>query len=261
MAEADQTTITGQACNLAGLPQLAVLPDDILKALQGICRVRCFSAGEIIHHAQEEAEFVGFVRDGILRMQKNMHDGRQHIVGLLVEGDMFGRVFDSPDEFSIEAATECEILTFLRVPFEGLLARSPDLDRVVMLNFLNELDRARDWMIILAHSRIRGRLAGFLLMIVSRFAEVDHLLEAKDGEILVRIPISRPDLADLLGTRPESISRAFHALADDGVFRIVRPDLVAVRNLDLLAGESGELEFDAVGSVLEIVRGTRRAAV
>lgn len=261
MAGAEPTDVLRRACNLAGFPQLSVLPEEVLTDLQSSCRVRKFTAGEIIHHAQEDSGFVGFVRDGILRMQKNMLDGRQHIVGLLVEGDMFGRVFDSPDDFAIEAATDCEILTFPRRPFEALLARSPELDRVVMLNFLNELDRARDWMIILAHSKIRGRLAGFLLMIVSRFTEVDHLLETKNGEIRVRIPISRTDLADLLGTRPESISRAFHALADDGVFRIERPDLVALTSLDPLAAESGELDFDDIGSVLEIVRGARRAAV
>lgn len=261
MASAGSTGALAQDCNLAGLPQLAGLPTEIQQELQGSCKMRRYAPGEVIHHAQERADFVGFVRDGILRMQKNLHDGRQHIVGLLVEGDMFGRVFDSPDNFSIEAATEAEILAFRRVPFERLLARSPELDRVVMLNFLNELDRARDWMIILAHPRIRGRLAGFLLMIVSRFRNVDHLLETRGGDIRIHIPISRTDLADLLGTRPESISRAFHALADDGAFRIDRPDLVSHVVLDALAEEAGEAEFDEIGSVKEILQGTRRAAV
>ena len=154
--------------------------------------------------------FIGCVLTGILRMQKTLADGREHIVGLLVEGDLFGRAFDGAAEFSIEAATEVEFCAFPKTKFETLLTQSPDLERAVLLNITNELDRAREWLIILSNQKI----AGFLLLMCSRFHDIDHILQLGPDGLEVKIPINRGDLAHLLGTRPESISRALHSLND-----------------------------------------------
>jgi CRP/FNR family transcriptional regulator len=173
-------------------------------------------------------------------MQKYLPDGRQHVVGLLVEGDMFGRAFDGDMHFSLEAATDAEVYTFPRPTFESILLRSPELDRLLLLNLLNELDRARDWMIILANSKVRGRLAGFLLLLCTRFGHVPNMISVANERLRVQIPLSRPDVAHLLGTRIESVSRGFHALANDGLIEILRPDLIELCNLEELAEEAGE---------------------
>ncbi len=245
-------------CNLADVPHLAELPSDTLAALDSICRVRRFEAGQTLVYAGEEPDFVGCVRQGILRMQKTLHDGRQHIVGLLVEADMFGRVFDGPLSVDIEAAIDVEICTFQRAPFEALLLQSPELDRFVLLNTQNELDRARDWMVILANPRVKGRLAGFLMVLCTRFAKVDHLVQPGDGVLDVKIPISRTDLAHLLGTTPESISRAFHALAADGNIVVKTPNLIEILDLGAIAAEAGEDDVMSDGSLREMMRILKR---
>ncbi|WP_323772233.1 Crp/Fnr family transcriptional regulator [Antarctobacter sp.] len=214
-----------------------------METLRSICTLRRYSAGQSIADAGEEPGFVGCVQTGVLRMQKTLQDGRQHIVGLLVEGDMFGRVLGGPLDVAIEAATDAEVCAFRRAPFEALLAQSPELDRLVLLSILHELDRARDWLIILGSPRVRERLAGFLLVLCTRFATVDHLLRTSNGALDVKVPINRTDLAHLLGTRPESISRAFHALADTGCITIRKPDLIGIQDLEALATEAGEDEM------------------
>ncbi len=248
------------SCNLADVPQLAEIPSETLATLERMCRVRRFEAGQTLVHAGEEPDFVGCVRQGILRMQKTLHDGRQHIVGLLVEADMFGRVFDGPLNVDIEAATDAEVCTFRRAPFEALLLQSPELDRVVLLNTLNELDRARDWMVILANPRVKGRLAGFLLVLCTRFAKVDHLVRPRHGILDVKIPISRTDLAHLLGTRPESISRALHALAADGNIVVKTPNLIEILDIGAIAAEAGEDDATSDASLRAMMKILKRRA-
>nr|WP_245823110.1 Crp/Fnr family transcriptional regulator [Antarctobacter heliothermus] len=211
--------------------------------MRSICTLRRYTAGQAIAEAGEEPGFVGCVQHGVLRMQKTLQDGRQHIVGLLVEGDMFGRVLGGTLDVAIEAATDAEVCAFRRAPFETLLAQSPELDRLVLVSVLTELDRARDWMIILGTPRIRERLAGFLLVLCTRFATTDNLLRARGTALDVVVPINRTDLAHLLGTRPESISRAFHALADTGCITLRKPDLIGILDLEALAAEAGEDEL------------------
>jgi CRP/FNR family transcriptional regulator len=247
-------------CELTKIGPLSELPEETLAALEGMCRVRRFEAGQTLVYAGEEPDFVGCVRQGILRMQKTLRDGRQHIVGLLVEDDMFGRVFDGPLSVDIEAATDAEICTFQRAPFEALLLQSPELDRVVLLNTLNELDRARDWTVILANPRVKGRVAGFLIILCTRFAKVDHLVRPGDGTLEVKIPIARVDLAHLLGTRPESISRALHALAADGNIVVKTPDLIEILDLGAIAAEAGEDDVMSDASLREMLKILKRRA-
>lgn len=233
----------------AGSSALADVRPETREELEAMCRPRQFSAGQTVIHEDEKTDYVGCVLSGVLRMQKTLADGRQHIVGLLVEGDMFGRVFDGASEFSVEAATDVEFCSFPRGPFEALLLRAPDLDRAVLLNILNELDRARDWMLILSNQKISSRLAGFLVLMVSRFAHVDRVLAAREDGLVIRIPINRTDLSHLLGTRPESISRAFHWLQDEGDIELLEHDRILVRDPERLANRAGEDEFLAMASV------------
>jgi CRP/FNR family transcriptional regulator len=229
-----------RTCLLKTVPQLAELPEITRAELNQMCQIRKLPAGHVVADVGDEASAIGFVSDGILRMQKTLPDGRQHLVGLLVSGDMFGRVFDGRMQFAIEAATDATLLTLRRAPFEALLARSPELDRLVLSQFLTEIDCSRDWMIILSTPRVRGRLAGFLLILCTRFRGAGNLLGSMNGDLTIQIPISRADLANFLGARPESVSRAFHALADDGILSILRPDLVAVASIEALAEEAGD---------------------
>jgi len=222
------------------VPRLAALSVETRRRLGGISHLRRYDTGQVVADAGEQLNYIGCVQRGILRMQKISQNGRQQIVGLLVEGDIFGRVFEEQSTVTIEAATAAEVIAFRRTPFEALLLGSPELERLVLLNLLNELDRSRDWLIILANPRIRGRLAGFLTVLCTRFPPIGQLLNADQRMFEIKIPISRSDLAHLLGTSPESISRAFHALADDGIIAIKRPDLVQVRNSERLVSEAGE---------------------
>lgn len=247
---------TGKNCSNGSSAFPDILPET-RDELDSLSRLRRYRSGQSVIEENVHTDFVGTVQSGILRMQKTFADGRQHVVGLLVEGDMFGRVFDGAIEFSIEAATDAEICIYPRTPFETLLVRSPDLDRAVLLNILNELDRARDWMIILSNNKITSRLAGFLILMCSRFATVDHMVEPKSDGVHIKIPISRTDLAHLLGTRPESISRAFHALEDEGEIEILEPDHVTLRDLPALAARAGEDEAETVPRLKDTLNAIR----
>ncbi len=232
-----QLPATGRG--LRSAPLFAALPVEVLRELRRIGSRRSCSPGLLVVDAQEDTDFIGYVSRGILRMQKTMPDGRQHIVGLLMDNDLFGRVFDGRHRFAIEAAVQTDIRTFPRGAFEELLMRTPELERLVLLNCLDELDSAREWMLILANHRIAGRLAGFLLLLCRSSAKTARFLTVIGDRLEVQIPVSRTDLAHLLGTRPESLSRAVHALARDGIIEIVTPYRMAILDRQALVDLSG----------------------
>lgn len=241
-------------CAFSGLPAFGDLPQQVRSELVSICRPRTYRAGEVVAEVGTHPSFIGVVSTGILKMEKTLPDGRQHVVGLLVDGDVFGRVFDGKMQFTVEAVTDATVFELWRGPMEALLRQSPELDRVILLNLMNELDRARDWMMILANPKVRGRLAGFLLLVCKRFRTVDHLVTVDHSEIRVQIPLNRKDLAHLLGTRVESVSRGLHALAKDGLIEIVRPDLVAIRQVEALVDEVGDPDLVVPDDMMAPIR-------
>ncbi len=196
----------------------------------------------------ETPDYFGYVRRGVLCMQRISLDGTRQIVGLVAEGDMFGPLFEGISKVAIETSTEVSILNFRRDPFEALMARSVELDHFMLQKLMADLDRTRDWMLVLLNRKITERLAGFLVVLCIRYANVDHLVRWDDGSLEIKVPISRCDLASLLGTRVESVSRAFSTLAKRGIIRTKTPYLIEVQDVRRLLEEAGgELASCATG--------------
>lgn len=209
-----------------------------------IAHRRTFAAGETIVGEAEEAGIVGNVVRGVLRMVRTMADGRQQIVGLLFPSDMFGRVFATHSRYAIEAATDVELCCFDRGAFEALLVANPDVEHEVLLSTLDELDAARDWMVLLGCQSVMERVAAFLLIVRRRMMKMasDEWMPGPH----ISVPIGRRDMATYLGTTVESISRTVRFMARKGVIRIIDPQNFEVVRWDRLVALSGreELDFD-----------------
>jgi len=243
-----------EPCGPEDVEVLRDLGEPVLAELEEICTKVTFRPGQMVLGEGVTPGYIGCVSGGILRMQRTLLDGRQQIVGLLVEGDMFGHVIEGPSGFAIEAATEASICMFRREPFEALVSRSVELERFLLLNTLNELDRARDWMVILTNYKTSVRLAGFLVVLCTRFLGVDHIFETGSGRLEVNIPITRVDLAHLLGARVESISRAFSALAKAGIIEVRTPYLIEILDIRRLVEEAGDEDMESVQALEQLMR-------
>lgn len=232
------------------------LPEPLLADLCALCTHRVYDDGQLIADENEQLGFIGFVTKGLLRLQKKQQDGGLHVVGLLAENDMFGRLFNGPLHFSIAAAGETEVCAFEREPFEVLASKWPELERLLMLNILNELDAAREWMLILINHRVTERLAGFLVLLCRRWAGVSKVAEDEEERITLTVPVTRSDLASFLGTRPESLSRAFHVLSKNGLIRLRTPYEIEILDISKLIDLSGSEEMVLPGSLARLSRGT-----
>lgn len=216
---------------------LAQLPRD---ELQRIGRRRTFLAGETVQAESAGSAYVGHVLTGVLRLQRTLHDGRQQIVGLLMPGESYGRVFGHSSQVAIEAATDVVLCSYRRQSFEALFARFPELEHKMLASVTDELDAAQDWMMILATQPVTGRIAAFLLNTLARMKR--GLSAGADSRDIVDVPISRKDFAAYLGTTVESISRSTQQLARDRLIRIIDPHQFELLDLEGLGRLSPDTE-------------------
>lgn len=178
--------------------------------LAQIARIRNFRAGETVHAEAEEVGFIGNVLSGVLRMQKTLHDGRQQIVGLLMPGFSFGRVFSHTSHLDIESATDVALCCYRRQSFEALFTRFPEIEHRMLESMTQEIDAAHDWMLMLATHTVTERMANFFLDLRRKGVGADS---AQSERSLIDVPICRKDFAAYLGTTVESISRSIQHMS------------------------------------------------
>ncbi len=181
---------------------------------------------------------VWILQRGLLRIQRYGPDGRRQIYSLVLPGEIVGYDLCGREGVSLETATECVLCQIDRRLFESRIERSSVLRRQLYQQQLVQLDRLR-WMTwALGALRTEERICAFLAL-ATRFMPTHGL---PDGSVVLSMQISRSDMADLLGTTVESISRMTHRLQDDGVLSIIDPKRFRIRSVEELAllGQIGD---------------------
>jgi CRP/FNR family transcriptional regulator len=110
---------------------------------------------------------------------------------------------------------------------------------------LDELDAAREWMMVLGRKTAREKIASFLVIIARRNA----VLKQTDttGVVDFELPLTREAMADYLGLTIETVSRQISALKREGVIVLGGKRHISVPDFDLLLDETGD---DNDGGVL-----------
>lgn len=197
------------------------------------------SRGDMLVEEGSVTTRVCYVLDGTAAMKKTLADGREHIIGLLVPTDMYGRVFDGPSAYWVEALSDVEGLCFDRAAFEALLAEEPHVERQFLVTLQDELDVAREWLLLLSGTRLIERVASFLMILARRRMRDLGGRAPGDAPLEVTLPLRRDDLAQYLGTRRESFSRAVHELEARGVIAIRSPSRFVILDPEALIEVSG----------------------
>jgi CRP/FNR family transcriptional regulator, anaerobic regulatory protein len=219
-------------------------PDE-LGLLEQIKYYRSFQAGQTIIWSGDRMEFVGSVVSGIASLTQTMEDGRRQMVGLLLPSDFVGRPGRPVAAFDVVATTDVVMCCFRKKPFEDLMSTTPHIAQRLLEMTLDELDAAREWMLLLGRKTAREKIASLISIIARREAAV-HQRRAK-GVLSVDLPLTREEMADYLGLTLETVSRQISALKKDGVIVLEGNRHVQIPNIDRLLEEAGD---DSDGGML-----------
>ncbi len=229
-------------CDICAIRHRAVcgaLSNEELAAMNAISRQRILMPGEPILSADEEMTWFGNIVTGAVKLTKLLSDGRQQIVGLQFAPDFLGRAFKDRSPYFAEAATEVELCIFPKPAFERIMKEKPDLEFRLFRDTLDELDAARDWMLLLGRKTAAEKVASFLHMIARRSPRVGCRHSEADADILFQLPLNRSEIADYLGLTIETVSRQIGRLKADGVLQLHATREFSVLDMDRLTEISG----------------------
>jgi CRP/FNR family transcriptional regulator len=211
-------------------------PQD-LALLEAIKSYRTYLPGEEIVAAGEPVRQLGSVITGAVALSRLLADGRKQMVGLLFPGDFVGRALAATAPFDAVAVGEVTLCLFDKRRFERILGETPELRRRLLEMTLDELDAARDWMVVLGRKTAREKLASFLLTVARRTARPRD--PGKDGGTRISLPLTREATADYLGLTIETVSRQIGGLQKAGILRLLDTRTVLIPDLAALREASG----------------------
>lgn len=206
---------------------------DELAELEAMKSYRSWKAGETIVLEGETLTFVGSLVVGCATLTRSMEDGRMQMVGLLLPSDFVGRPGRQTAPYEVVAATDVTLCLFDRAAFENMIARTPHVAQRLLEMSLDELDAARDWMLVLGRKTAREKVATLLASILRRAPVSERPLRAD-------LPLTREAMASYLGLTIETVSRQMTGLRKEGVIGLEGKRGVMCDDLAALLAEAGD---------------------
>ena len=208
----------------------AALNASELAELSGIGQHRDFNRGETIFAAGDDSIACATLVSGAAKLSTIDADGVERIVALIHPAGFLGQLFAGTTKHEVTALTDSRLCLFPRAGFERLMAAHPALTRAILERTLAELDSARALTELIGRREAKARVAGLLLS-MARAAAPSPCGTAQEFEL----PLSREEIASLLGTTIETVSRRMTELERDGAIERIGSRGLAIRNHSALA--------------------------
>lgn len=209
-----------------------------LKRLETMKIYRSYCAGQTILWGGDPMEFVASLVTGTATISRTLEDGRTQTLGLLLPSDFIGRPGRDRAPYDVTAVTDVVICSFWRKPFEQMIDDTPHVAQRLLEMSLDELDAARDWMLLLGRKTAREKIASFLCLVARRSnaAKASRIPE----KLTVTLPLTREAIAGFLGLTLETVSRQFSNLKRDGIIALSGKRTVEIPDYPTLLAEAGD---------------------
>ncbi len=189
------------------------LPPGHMKQIAAITVTKNYKRGESVFFDGEEADGFYLVANGKVKIFKMSFAGKEQILHIFGTGEPFGEVavfHGKPFPASALCLEKSQLIFFPRDKFVDLVNANPTIAMNMIAILSLRLRRFTKQIESLSLKEVPARLAGYLT----------YLQEEQDNTQEVTLEISKGQLASLLGTIPETLSRIFSKMTDDGLVEV-----------------------------------------
>lgn len=158
---------------------------------------------------------VCFIKKGFLKVELNGKQGRPLILKIAGQGTVFGHRANMKHPYYSCSATAVSEVQYCYLPydlFNEIVGKSPALRQQIINQFLDELELVEKKAIYLAHKSVREKVAEALLLLADAY-------QYEEKKQSFRISFCRQDIADLVGTTKEQVSKILKDFEKEGLIK------------------------------------------
>ena len=197
-------------------------------ALLADARRTSVARGDMLYTPGDPADSVFVVDSGRIKIVRTNANGSESIVGIRNPGDIFGELTWMIDgarrTTSAVALDPGEVCRIDTAAFERRLRASAVLAARFARGTAQRLAAIERELTELAGKSVPGRLVDVL----GRLA-AEHGVAEKDGTVRIGLSLTHKDLADLIGTSRETLTKELSVLADVGLVRVAHRTILLVQ--------------------------------
>lgn len=201
-----EKTFTKHLAVLRSIPLFAALTEQELAKIAALAQVREYAARATVVNQGDAALALFAIVRGRLKVVSCGPDGRDTVLGIMSDGEVFGEValIDGGTRSATCTTVEpSELLVIDRAPFFELLEASPAIAVKLLHVLAGRLRRLSQRSEDAAFLDVPSRLARSLLDLAVRFGEE----RSPATGIRITLKLSQQELGDLVGATRESINK------------------------------------------------------
>jgi CRP/FNR family transcriptional regulator len=203
---------------ISAIPLFNGLPDEQLDAIQQIAIEKRYNKGQTIFLEGDKTTGFFVIVDGRVKIYKVSSEGKEQILHIFEAGQSFGEVTVFSGQqmpANAQALTKAHLLLFARSAFVDLVTSNTFLALNLLAIMSKKLRQFAAQIENLSLKEIPARLASYLI----------YLAQEQGTKDAVVLNVSKGQLASLLGTIPETLSRIFAKLSAQNLIRVEGPKI------------------------------------
>ncbi|MFH5885979.1 Crp/Fnr family transcriptional regulator [Halalkalibaculum sp. DA3122] len=210
--EGHHCTVDLRLAKLGMVPFFQDLSEEQLREVNKKFTAKHYSKGESIYRQGDSATMLRVVVAGNVKLVSHTLEGEGVLLDMLQPGDFFGNPMagskDIYDETAENQTSAC-ILSIRISDFKEVMNRYPSVAMSVLDIMADRLNESRQRIQHLTTLPVKKRLAHILVTLGNKFGE------KHSRGLLIQLPLSRKDLADMAGTSAETTSRIMSQFQED----------------------------------------------
>ncbi|WP_138430934.1 Crp/Fnr family transcriptional regulator [Fodinibius saliphilus] len=212
--EGHHCTVDLRLAKLGMVPFFQDLSEEQLRKVNKKFTANHYSKGETIYRQGDSATMLRVVVAGNVKLAAHTLEGESVLLDMLQPGDFFGNPMagskDIYDETAENQTSTC-ILSIRISDFKEVMSRYPSVAMSVLDIMADRLNESRQRIQHLTTLPVKKRLAHILVTLGNKFGE------KHSRGLLIQLPLSRKDLANMAGTSAETTSRIMSQFQEDGL--------------------------------------------
>ena len=210
-----------QSC-IHRVPIFEQLTEEDAASLAAAVQSRPYRKGEVIFREGERSDQLFIVNEGIIKLSKLSEEGKEQIIRFLFPGDFFGQfalLQEKTHYANAEVLSPAIVCSIRKQEFLAIMAQNAKMAYRFLLAVSERLAQADDWMGTISLMETDRRLAKLLMVFYER----------NNGQAEIRLPVQKKELAALIGTTPETLSRKLADLEQQGLLNVARNSIVILQ--------------------------------
>jgi CRP/FNR family transcriptional regulator len=203
-----------EGCPVRDRAACSVLDHDERASLARAGRMRRLKRGELLFAAGDEDAACATLISGALKVASIDEEGTERILALVHPAGFIGELFAPFAHHDVVALSDSELCVFPRSEMGKAVELHPKLAQALLRRSQEDLHQSRD-LLALSGRRSASEKVGAMLMGLAEAASDSPCHPARRFEL----PMTRGEIAGMLGLTIETVSRAITRFERDGVIR------------------------------------------